>query len=118
MAARVDHTKLHEVLDENLRLGEELELTQQRLQSARQTHAQELGRAQAQWHQLKANEPDLPTRQALADENAHLLAHNRLLRELMAEAVCRAQLTPEQHRAVVAGLRHQWHADHGSGHPC
>jgi hypothetical protein len=94
MAARVDHTKLHEVLDENLRLGEELELTQQRLQSARQTHAQELGRAQAQWHQLKANEPDLPTRQALADENAHLLAHNRLLRRALDKAESAQTRTP------------------------
>jgi len=107
MATRVDHTRLREVLDENLRLGEELDLTQQRLQSARHTHAQELARVQAdlvqlrgeviraqtereqalaQWQQLKTQEPDLEAHQRLKDENAHLLAHNRQLRRALSLA--------------------------------
>ena len=56
--------------------------------------------------------PELAERVALAlavpepdaADTAALDAHNRLLRELMAEAVCSAQLTPEQHRAVVAHM--------------
>lgn len=104
MAARVDHSKLHEVLDENLRLGEELDLTQQRLQTARHTHAQELAKVQAecvqlrgeiiraqterdqaltQWQAFKACEPDLLERRQLSEENAHLLAHNRSLRRAL-----------------------------------
>lgn len=104
MASRVDQHRLNEVLDDNLRMGEELELTQQRLQSARHNHAQELARLQADlmklraeliraqterdqtqtlWQTLKASEPGLLERQHLADENTSLLAHNRLLRRAL-----------------------------------
>ena len=107
MASRVDQHRFNEVLDENLRLGEELELTQQRWQAARSSHTQELGRlqaelmklraeviraqterdqAQAQWQTLKTSEPDLLARQHLTDENASLLAHNRLLRRALDRA--------------------------------
>lgn len=107
MASRVEHTKLHDVLDENLRLGEELELTQARLQSAKQGHAHEVAQMQAnlvqlrgdvirtqterdqvtvQWQALKTQMLDLRSRQALADENAHLLAHNRQLRRALIQA--------------------------------
>lgn len=46
---------------------------------------------------LHAPEPD-------AADTAALDAHNHLLRALMAEAVCSAQLKPEQHRAIVAHM--------------
>ena len=46
---------------------------------------------------LATPEPDVA-------DMAALDAHNRLLRELMAEAVCSAQLTAEQHRAIVAHM--------------
>lgn len=107
MAARVDHTKLQEVLDENLRLGEELDLAQQRLQNSRRSHALEVARlqsdlvqlraeviraqterdqAQAQWQFLKGSEPGLLERQALSEENARLLQHNRQLRRALDKA--------------------------------
>ena len=56
--------------------------------------------------------PELAERVALAlatpqpdvADMADLDAHNRLLRELMTEAVCSAQLTPEHHRAIVVHM--------------
>lgn len=130
MASRVDHTRLHEVLDENLRLGEELDLTQQRLQAARHTHAQELAQSQAevmlmrgeviraqterdqalaQWQTLKASEPLLLNRQKLATDNAELLEHNRQLRRALAQAelaltrFARQPLTAAEATASLAG---------------
>ena len=107
MAARVDHSRLHEVMDENLRLGEGLAMAQHRLQSARDAHARqaaewqaeavrlrgeliraqsERDQAQSQWQRLTAAAPDLPTRQALTRENTELLEDNRRLRRALALA--------------------------------
>lgn len=116
MASRVERTKLQDVLDENLRLGEALELTQVRLRSAAQGHAREMAQMQAclvqlrgeviraqterdqvmtQWQALKTQVPDLRSRQALADENAHLLAHNRQLRRSLIQGEpARAAVVP------------------------
>lgn len=119
MATRVDHAKLNDVLDEHLRLSEELELTQQRLQTARHNHARDMARLQAdmvllrgeliraqterdqalmQWQTLKDCEPGLLDRQTLADTNAHLLAHNRQLRREL------AQVEQAQARSAAAFL--------------
>lgn len=107
MAARVDHARLNDVLEEHLRLSEELELTQQRLQAARHSHARDMARLQAdmvllrgeviraqterdqvqmQWQALQDREPGLLDRQTLADNNARMLAHNRQLRRELALA--------------------------------
>jgi hypothetical protein len=115
MAARVDQTRLLSLLQDNQRLGDELVLTQQRLQTATQEQAQrnamheadcmrlraELIRAQtaqeqaqAQLDDLKRHSPDLPLRQRLAEDNRLLLEHNQQLRRALNQAAQAAAQAP------------------------
>jgi hypothetical protein len=107
MAARVDQTRLLSLVQENQKLGDELILTQQRLQTATQEQAQrnalheaermrlraELIRAQtaqeqalAELDELKRHSAHLPLRQRLAEDNQRLLEHNQQLRRALNQA--------------------------------
>jgi len=115
MAARVDQTRLLSLAQANQKLGDELVLTQQRLQTTTQEQVlrkaqfeaelmrlrAELIRAQtaqeqalAQWDDLKRQMPDLPLRQRLADDNRHLLEHNQQLRRALNQATQAAAAAP------------------------
>ena len=104
MAARVDLTRLQSLVQDNQKLGDELAITQQRLQAVALELAQikaqhdtervrlrgELIRAQSakeqaetQCDDLKRQTPDLPLRQRLADDNRQLIEHNQQLRRAL-----------------------------------
>ena len=107
MAARVDQTRLQSLVQENQKLGDELILTQQRLQTATQEQAQrnalheaermqlrgELIRAQtaqvqalAELDEMKRHSAHLPLRQRLVEDNQRLLEHNQQLRRALNQA--------------------------------
>lgn len=123
MAARVDQTRLHSLVHDNQRLGDELVLAQQRLQAAALELAQlkaqhdtervrlrgELIRAhtgqaqaQAQCDDLKRQTPDLPLRQRLAQDNRQLTLHNQQLRRALSRVNNAAPATPEWLAPTVA----------------
>lgn len=127
MAARVDQTRLQSLVNDNQRLGDELVLTQQRLQAAAQELAQlkaqhdtervrlrgELIRAQSAQEQAQAlcddwkrQTPDLPLRQRLADDNRQLIEHNQQLRRALSRVNDATPAAPEGTAPSAAASAH------------
>lgn len=116
MAARVDMTRLQSLVQDNQKLGDELAITQQRLQTAAMELAQlkaqheaervrvrgelirahtALEQAQAQCDDLKRQSPDLPLRQRLVEDNRQLIEHNQQLRRALSRVNEAGPATPE-----------------------